>query len=195
MAGYIAGNGLSRKGIDLQKVKERGTLYGCNALHLDINPHVLVATDDPISHAIQNSGYALHNKFYTRAPFSDKGALELRLPYANWSSGSNAIQLAIQDGHSEIYLFGFDFGSADNKFNNCYADHEFYKKSTSDAIFTGNWFNQILTLFQHNKNIEFYIVKGIESQYIASLNQLLNVNIMNLADFAIHINTVKDDNI
>jgi hypothetical protein len=190
MAVYIAGNGLSRQSICLHTVKRKGHLYGCNSLFNDVIPDVLVATDDALAHKIQDLGYSLDNEFYTRSPYSDKGAKQLKQPYANWSSGANAVQVAILQGHTEIYLFGFDFGSTHDKFNNCYADTEFYKKSTDPATFGGNWLNQISTIMQHNTKINFTIVVGVETQNIDSLLEFHNVNQMSVSEFLFHINNV-----
>jgi hypothetical protein len=63
---FVLGNGVSRRGIDLEQLRLYGKIYGCNALYREFTPDVLVATDRPIATAIQESGYAQHNEFYTR---------------------------------------------------------------------------------------------------------------------------------
>ena len=87
---FVLGNGISRQGIDLYQLKQLGTVYGCNALYREFTPDVLVATDRPIATHIQQSGYSLTNKFYTRTPINGTGALQLTEKYRGYSSGPNA---------------------------------------------------------------------------------------------------------
>jgi len=190
MVAYIAGNGESRRRICVRKVKEKGYLYGCNALYKEITPDVLVATDYDQAHTIQMTGYAKHNRFYTREPYANTGAKKLKMPYANWCSGANAIQLAIEDGHKELYIFGFDFGSNNGKFNNVYAGHEHYRKKNDEPIDGKNWFWQISILIKFNKTVKFNFVFGEESvqEYIDLLQNFENVKILSIRDFLIHIN-------
>ena len=61
---FVLGNGVTRKGINLEHLRSHGVIYGCNALHRDFTPNVLIATDRPISEQIQHSGYPLKNKFW-----------------------------------------------------------------------------------------------------------------------------------
>ena len=55
-AAFILGNGQSRLAVNLNKLMEVGTVFGCNGLYRDFTPHCLVATDRPIAEEIQNSG-------------------------------------------------------------------------------------------------------------------------------------------
>ena len=192
MAAYIAGNGVSRRPICLMKVKRKGKLYGCNSIYTQVIPDVLVATDDGPAEEIQNSGYSLGHEFYTRKPFSNKGARKLKLPYANWSSGPNAVQLAIDHGHNELYLFGFDFGSVTTCFNNMYAGMKHYKKYDDPPTYGGNWAQQLETIIRMNRKVQFNIVIGDATvkDYIECLIRYENVKIMCVDEFLIHINNV-----
>jgi len=190
MTAYIAGNGISRQPICLHTVKNKGNLYGCNSIHTEITPDVLVAADSDHAHLIQMTGYGHDNIFYTRNPYSDKGAFKLKQPYANWSSGSNAVQLAILHGHTNLYLFGFDFGSTGDKFNNVFADTPYYKKSTDPATYGGNWHHQINTIIKHNKGIHFTIVTGSDTNAVDNIKNYKNVEIMSTDEFLKHINNV-----
>ena len=42
---FVLGNGTSRKDLDLSKLKQNGTVYGCNAIYRDYLPDYLVAVD------------------------------------------------------------------------------------------------------------------------------------------------------
>ena len=41
------GNGQSRQGLDLTKMKDYATVIGCNAIYRDFTPDILVALDLP----------------------------------------------------------------------------------------------------------------------------------------------------
>ena len=58
---FCIGNGESRKGFDLEKLRPHGKIYGCNALYRDFTPDHLSAVDMGIMHEIYNSGYAENN--------------------------------------------------------------------------------------------------------------------------------------
>ena len=42
---FCIGNGESRQGFDLEKLRQHGTIYGCNAIYRDFMPDVLTAVD------------------------------------------------------------------------------------------------------------------------------------------------------
>jgi hypothetical protein len=88
------------------------------------------------------SGYAKDNVFYTRLPKEGSGARKVQFNYG-YSSGPIALDIAIRDGHTRLFMLGFDLEGIGNKFNNVYADTEFYKKSSQEPTWYGNWENQI----------------------------------------------------
>ena len=63
---FIIGNGESRNGFDLEKLRPHGKIYGCNALYRDFTPDVLTAVDNGIIHEIYNSGFAEHTECWFR---------------------------------------------------------------------------------------------------------------------------------
>ena len=62
----LLGNGESRVGLNLDTLKERAIIWGCNAIYRDWTPDRLVAVDIETSHEIYNSGYCLENVTYFR---------------------------------------------------------------------------------------------------------------------------------
>ena len=181
---FVLGNGVSRRGIDLHLLKLQGRIYGCNALYREFAPDVLVATDRPIATAIQESGYALEHKFYTRKPQAGSGALPLISKYHGYSSGPNAVGLAATHGYCKIYLLGFDMGpNTTNLFNNVYADTEFYKTSAHPPTFTGNWVKQITHVCQDHPRTEFVRIHGATTAEISELDKIANLKHQTLADF------------
>jgi hypothetical protein len=190
-AGFILGNGCSRLAVDLNKLMDIGTVYGCNGLYRDFTPHCLVATDRPIADEIQKSGYALTNRFHTRKPIEDLGGKTLQKEYKGYSSGPNAAGLALVDGHSDIYLIGMDLGTTNGMFNNIYAGSQFYKKELDPPTFAGNWVRQITQLCEKFESRQFYRVEGKESAYIKTFNNIPNMRILAMDKFLEMVNTCR----
>ena len=53
---FVLGNGQSRLGVNLEKLKEYGKVYGCNAIYRDFKPDVLIGVDQGIMHEMYHSG-------------------------------------------------------------------------------------------------------------------------------------------
>lgn len=180
--GFVLGNGISRRGISGPELMKIGRVYACNAIYREFTPYVLVATDMPIAKRIQESGYALSNKFYTRRPIVNMGALPV--PHFTYSSGPNAIHVAALDDCNPLYLLGFDMGATeDGKFNNMYSDSEFYKPSSSHPTFTGNWVKQIFSVIASRPHQRFIRVMGTTTTEVPELQQLSNYETMAIGDF------------
>lgn len=193
MAAFVLGNGISRKHIEVNTLLKLGTVYGCNALYRTHTPHVLVATDKPISTIIQESGYSAKNKFYTRRPINSLGAECVPQQYFGFSSGPIATGIAAIDGHNTIYMLGFDLGPTGNgNFNNVYASTEFYKSVDANPTFTGNWVKQIVTVTKDFPNCQFIRVCGDTTAVIPDLQALNNMRSMPIAEFVGLINTPEN---
>jgi hypothetical protein len=190
---FVLGNGVSRQHLDLAHLKTCGMINGCNALYREFTPDILVATDRPIAEAIQKSGYALKNRFYTRHPISELGAQKLLPKYRGFSSGPNAVALAAQTRFDCIYLVGFDIGpTKNNQFNNIYADTEFYKTSKHPPTFTGNWIRQLCEIMKDYPTQAFARVYGETTTEILELVNIKNLVHLDLATFLDRINNQKD---
>ena len=63
---FCIGNGESRKGFDLEKLRPHGKIYGCNAIYRDFTPDVLTAVDHGIMHEIYHAGVAQKIPCYFR---------------------------------------------------------------------------------------------------------------------------------
>jgi hypothetical protein len=193
MTAFVLGNGQSRETISIEKLEKLGQVYGCNALYRTHTPWVLVAADQKIATAIQESGYALENRFYTRRPAPHLGALPIPKPYHGYSSGPIATALAAQDGHRRIYLLGFDMAAdAHGRFNNIYADTEFYKPRGAEPTYTGNWQRQLLQIFQDFADREFIRVLSKTTAVIPEFDARENYHMLDIASFVQRINTSKD---
>ena len=188
---FVLGNGKSRSGLDLNLLKQNGKIYGCNALYREFIPDVLIATDKPIADEIQNSGYARENRFFTRRPLPDSGALKLPNEYRGMSSGPNALVQACLDGHTVLYLIGFDLGTTDGQFNNMYADTQFYKKITDPPTFSGNWIKQIRQITEEFSTRSFYRVTGRESAHVPGFGAIPNMRFIDREQFENKLNSRK----
>lgn len=190
---FVLGNGRSRLGLDLAQLNQRGAVYGCNALYREFTPTVLVATDRPISETIQHSGYAAQHRFYTRKPIPGLGALTVPQQYFGFSSGPLATAIAAQDGHDTVYLVGFDMGALPGeRFNNVYADTEFYKKSTARPTYTGNWVRQLCHIARDFPGVRFVRVAGETTAVIPQFNDISNWYHLGLAQLQERLNNPKD---
>ena len=63
---FIIGNGESRIGFDLEKLRDYGKIYGCNLLYKEFTPDVLIAVDERIMHPCYWSGYPIDNVCWFR---------------------------------------------------------------------------------------------------------------------------------
>lgn len=63
---FCIGNGESRKGFDLERLRPHGKIYGCNAIYRDFTPDVLTAVDHGIMHEIYHAGMAQKIPCYFR---------------------------------------------------------------------------------------------------------------------------------
>ena len=62
----VLGNGESRKAYNIDELKTKAKIYGCNAIHRDYTVDGLISVDPGIIHEIYHSGYAYNNKCYFR---------------------------------------------------------------------------------------------------------------------------------
>ena len=190
---FVLGNGISRQQIDLNLLKTLGSVYGCNAIYREFTPDVLISTDLPISDRIQYEGYSKNHVHYTRKPLPGTGAIRISQQYFGYSSGPVAVGQAALDGAQAIYLIGFDMGpTRTGRFNNIYADTEFYKKSSANPTFTGNWTRQIRQITKDFSKVSFFRVVGDTTAEIQDLKAIPNMMHMPMADFLNRINNTKE---
>ena len=50
---FCIGNGESRIGFDLEKLRPHGKIYGCNAIYRDFTPDILCASDQSMCKEIR----------------------------------------------------------------------------------------------------------------------------------------------
>lgn len=63
---FVLGNGESRSQLNLDVLKTKGNVYGCNALYRDFTPDGLICVDSGMMQEVYDSGYALTNRCHFR---------------------------------------------------------------------------------------------------------------------------------
>ena len=168
---FVLGNGQSRKGIDINDLKTKGTVFACNAVYRTHQPHWLVAVDPKMMLEIAETDYVVHNKVYSNFNVQYEKHQKLldhviwSKPSLGWSSGPTALKLACDQGFKEIYILGFDYqglqeGTKNNRFrlNNIFGDTRNYKKNNDEATFYGNWMNQTKRCLKDYPDVKFHRV-------------------------------------
>lgn len=157
---FVLGNGKSRLQADANALLELGTVYGCNAIYREMNPHYLIAVDVKMVNEIISAGYNKSNEVWTNPNkgIADPADLKFFNPHKGWSSGPTALHMAASKYYQEIYILGFDYTGTNGLVNNVYADSFNYKKSDEPATFYGNWLNQTQKTIKEFSEIQFYRV-------------------------------------
>ena len=141
---FVLGNGISRKSIDHTQLKDKGTIYGCNALYREFSPDYLIAVDTKMVIEINREKYQHSHEVWTNPnrSYHQLTGFNFFNPSKGWSSGPTALWLASTHDTQTIYINGFDYEGVDETLNNIYADTENYKKSDDRATYHGNWLKQ-----------------------------------------------------
>ena len=165
---FVLGNGESRRGIEINDLMEKGTVFACNAVYRTHRPHFLIAVDPKMILEIAETDYMLHNKVWSNfnAQYNKNPKILDHVnwfkPSLGWSSGPTALRMACEHGFKEIYILGFDYqGHGDGKrfkLNNMFGDTRNYKKRNEEATFYGNWMNQTKRCLQDFKDVRFHRV-------------------------------------
>jgi hypothetical protein len=157
---FVVGNGTSRSQLNPESLLTKGIVYGCNAQYREYNPHHLIAVDVKMVNEIISSGYHKTHSVWTNPNkgIPTKNNINFFSPHKGWSSGPTALWHAASQGHTVIYIFGFDYQGTDGKFNNMYADTFNYKKSVDSATYFGNWLSQTEKVIKEFRHVKFFRV-------------------------------------
>jgi hypothetical protein len=179
MLSVVVGNGESRRHIDLNQLKSKNTIIGCNALHRDISVDHLICCDRRMVDEAILSDNTAETKIYVREDWfryfrkikKDKRINLLpKLPYDeqntkadkpdHWGSGPYAVLLAANLQFKKITLVGFDLYPKNDRINNIYKGTKNYKDRDSNAVDYNYWVYQIGKIFQHFPQTEFIILNN-----------------------------------
>lgn len=162
----IIGNGPSRLEFNLQHLKKpQGLLgattaqtYGCNALYRDFTPDFLISTgNNGIVTEIASSNYVNNNIVYSNAIhlLEHPGKFYL-IPYDPYAdAGTTAAYIAAFDGHTRIYLLGFDGYDLPGHNNNIYADTNGYDLKWQFEVEGDKLINSRIQLFNTYSDVDF----------------------------------------
>lgn len=168
---FVLGNGESRRGILIADMQKYGKVYACNGVYRTEKPDYLIAVDPKMLLEIAESEYIEKNQVwsnfnaqYNKSP-KILNNVQWFKPSLGWSSGPTALRMALEHGHKEVYILGFDYQGHSMKekanrwkFNNLFKDSRNYKRATDEATFYGNWMNQTKRCLQDFKDTQFYRV-------------------------------------
>ena len=161
MKAFIIGNGLSRSEFDLETLRGKGTIFGCNALYRDFTPDYLVAIDDKIiseiNHAIDTGKCEVPQKNFI-VPAWNECFEETTGRRSN--AGMNAMIEAIRKGCDELFCLGFDFLiDGDVSVKNVYDGTDCYGPETranrSDNVNRTAYLEYVAL---QNRDVQFYFV-------------------------------------
>jgi len=167
---YCIGNGPSRKGFDLRKLKATGQTYGCNALYRDFIPDFIFSVDTNMSMKMVEDEVGLKAVHYAPALQANrkesKGMIHLIPNNPNWISGNVAFWTAGVHGHRNIYLIGYDFREyGKGELNNIYQNTDNYGERNDDNIFDG-WLKQFRDMLKMRPYVNYTVVHDNPPEYL-----------------------------
>lgn len=118
--GFVIGNGPSRLGFDLERLRGNGITIGCNKLYRDFTPDYLVALDQDMRaelDALREWPFTYFSRGYderkvVRLFYNGKPDIRFHNINGGWNnnSGVTAASLMVERiGVDELYLLGVDF--------------------------------------------------------------------------------------
>ena len=161
---FIIGNGTSRKGFDLTRLKPYGTVFGCNALYRDFPdyslPDFLVSIDDGIITEIEHSDFP--SKRFIVPPIDERWEpSECNIGRPRSNAGMNAMREAIKMGYDQLICLGFDFLIQDDKqlLSNMYDGTQNYGPETrANAADNPGRVNYLQWLVAKNPEVDFIFI-------------------------------------
>lgn len=182
---FVLGNGTSRQSVDLNQLKTKGTIYGCNALYREFEPDYLIAVDTKMVLEINKAGYQHGHTVWTNPnrAYHQMNGFNFFNPSKGWSSGPTALWLASTHAIDNIYILGFDYQGIDDKINNIYAGTFNYKKSHERATYHGNWLKQTMITCQKYSEKRYIRVVGDNPYIPKELSKINNLTHITIEEF------------
>ena len=168
---FCIGNGESRAGFNLQKLKTFGTLYGSNAVFRDVEVDHLVCCDRRMAMETVSKNYK--GKVYTRKDWYSFFPYDnfQELPELPWEetdkhtqsfhmgSGLHSVNIALQNKEQILVIIGHDLWASGAKHNNMYKGTENYADTISPAIDPSFWIKQFKMFFELYPQKQFVFVQ------------------------------------
>ena len=164
----IIGNGESRKPIKINLLKNKFTLFGCNAICRDYEIDHLICVDrrmvkEALAYKIKNVYTRQDWKKYFPGP---EVQVVPELPYQgdnrwdnpfHWGSGPYALLLSAIMEPNECHLVGFDLHSSTSTVNNIYKGTDNYVDKNHRPVDPKYWVQQNAKIYELFPNIKFVI--------------------------------------
>lgn len=164
---FCIGNGESRAGFNLEKLKSFGELYGSNAVFRDVEVDHLICCDRRMAMETVQKHYKglvyTRKDWYSFFPYDNFRELP-ELPWEenekhtqsfHMGSGLHSVNVALQNNPNIIILVGHDFWGTGAKHNNLYKGTENYADKIAPAIDPSFWIKQFVMFFQIYKTTQF----------------------------------------
>lgn len=181
---FCIGNGTSRKDKDVKQLMDYGVVYGCNwFFKKEFRPHVLIASDEPISKTIMkvHDTYPKRNWFFTFFPKPGSGAKIIDSPEKFAAGPASAWIACSKHEAKKVFLIGHDFFGFDSpkdvdnpdfngQMNNLYEGEKHYAKPPKeDDMVNGaptfrNWQRRWLWIMKQFPKTEFWHVEPFEGK-------------------------------
>ena len=180
---FIIGNGTSRKGFDLTRLKPYGTVFGCNALYRDFPdnslPDFLVSIDDGIITEIEGSDFP--SKRFIVPPIDERWEpAECNIGRPRSNAGINAMREAIKMGYNQLICLGFDFMNvvdAKQSVSNMYdGTHNYGMEVRARAEDNPGRIRYLQWLVSSNPDVDFIFIfpQGVTSTTLNGKNVFAN---------------------
>ena len=167
---FIIGNGKSRIDFDLETLNTiPSDIYGCNALYRDFEPTFLIVVDRHMYQEVLNNGFIDKSIVYSNHANKTRYGGECHIIPNNpfKGAGPTATHIAVHDGHTDLYLLGFDCAE-DSADNNVYTDTQNYNTAKT-VIHVTVWAKQIFDIINNNPTVNFTFVEGSQPREFEKL--------------------------
>lgn len=191
----VIGNGVGRLKFDLKNLKrypytppnkKMMVTYGCNALYRDFSPDYLVVTGEGIANEISKTNYCDNNIVFANSDviMDFPGTFHIIPQDPNWNAGAIAAYLACFDGHSRIYLLGFDGNDTPNYSNNVYANTNGYKNFNEDTN-DSYWTKSLIEVIKTYPTVDFVLVNETGKGYMPEALKFTSVRRLSFREFVL----------
>ena len=105
MINFVIGNGESRQDVNLNEIKSKGKVFGCNAIYRDFSPDVLVCVDNKMIFEVIDSGYCENDN----CVFADWSEFPSEM-YESFQMSGMSIPIKSGEEGSRFSIFGTGVG-------------------------------------------------------------------------------------
>jgi hypothetical protein len=183
---FVIGNGESRKPFNLEKLRGKGVIVGCNALYRDFTPDILTAIDSRMIKEITSKNYHKENQFIIPANRASNipELAKINLIKGFNTTGGFALQYIGHCGFKKAYMLGFDCFDG-----NIYENTQNYtrKKLKNYDTFVRNY-NSGIKQYPYTKYINVIREKDGLTKHLQHLN---NYSVINYDEFERILNSLS----